>query len=204
MIERIAILGGSSVYTPEFVLSAISHNLNVKEIALVGREGAKLPTVAAFCQRLLDKSGFPAKVISTTDVAEGVSGAKYVLNGIRVGGMEGRIRDEKLPPKFGMVGDESLGAGGFANAMRTLPVIFEFAEIIERVNPDATFINLTNPMGIIVEALTRYSKLDVIGVCDLPGEYVKKVAEVLHCAPRRCLGRLYWPEPSRLDTGRES
>ncbi len=183
MIERLTILGGSSVYTPEFILSAISHNLNIKEIVLVGRDGPKLPVVGRFCQRLLDQSGYPAKVICATDIAEGVRGAKYILNGIRVGGMQARVRDEKTPPRFGMVGDETLGAGGFANAMRTLPVVFDFAKRIEHANPDAYFINLTNPMGILVEALVRYTKLNVIGTCDLPGMCIKGVAEVLHCAP---------------------
>ena len=179
MIERIAILGGSSVYIPELVLSIISHNLNVKEVVLIGREGPKLKLVAGFCQRLLNKSGFPAVIIATTDPSEGVAGAKYTLNHIRVGGMPARVRDEKLPPKQGMIGDESLGAGGFANAMRTLPVVLDLAARIEEVNPDTTFINLTNPMGVCVEALIKHSKLNVIGVCDLPGAYVKKMADLL-------------------------
>jgi 6-phospho-beta-glucosidase len=179
VIERIAILGGSSVYIPELILSIISHNLNVKEIVLIGREGPKLKLVAGFCQRLLNKSGFPSSIIATTDPREGVAGAKYTLNHIRVGGMQARVRDEKLPPKQGMIGDESLGAGGFANAMRTLPVVLELAEQIEAVNPDTIFINLTNPMGVCIEALTKHSKLNAIGVCDLPGMYVKKMAELL-------------------------
>lgn len=183
MIDRIAVLGGSSVYTPEFVLSLISHNLNVKEITLLGRPGKKLGIVTQFCQRLLNKSGFPARIIGTTNVVEAVAGAKYILNQIRVGGLRARLRDEKLPPKQGMIGDEALGAGGFANAMRTLPVLMDYAQKIEQTNPDAVVINLTNPMGIVVEALTRYSKLNVIGVCDLPHKYIKKIAEVLHKTP---------------------
>lgn len=183
MIERITVLGGSSVYTPELILSVISHNLNVKEIALVGREGPKLPLVARFCQRLLNKSGFPATIVSTTDVEEGVSGANYIINNIRVGGMEARLRDEKLPPKYSMIGDQALGAGGFANALRTLPVVLQMAEVIERVNPEATFINISNPMGIIVEALIKYSKLNVIGVCDLPVIYIQKIARLLSRDP---------------------
>lgn len=183
MIDRITILGGSSVYTPEFILSIISHNLNVKEIVLVGREGPKLGIVAKFCQRIVGRTGFPVTISSTTDVAEGCKDAQYILNCIRVGGMRARTRDEKLPPKLGMVGDESLGAGGFANALRTLPVVLDIAEKVEQVNPDAIFINLTNPLGVVVEALTKYSNLKVIGVCDLPGVCVKQVAEVLHCQP---------------------
>ena len=179
MIERITILGGSSVYTPELVLSVISRNLNVKEIVLLGQEGKKLQLVANFCQRLINKSGFPAIVTASTDVQEATIGAKYILNHIRVGGMEARMRDEMLPPKYNMIGDENLGAGGFSNAMRTLPVLFEMAEKIEAVNPDATFINLTNPMGIVVEGLINYTNLKVVGVSDLPGTYMRKIARVL-------------------------
>jgi 6-phospho-beta-glucosidase len=183
VIERIAILGGSSVYIPEFILSVISHNLNVKEIVLQGTSERKLTLVSRFCQRLLDKSGFPATVIPLSDVGEAVAGARYILNHIRVGGLQARLRDEKLPIKHGMVGDETLGAGGFANAMRTLPVVLDYAAKIESVNPDAILINLTNPMGICVEALTAHTKLNVIGVCDLPGTYVKKVAKIVRKEP---------------------
>ena len=179
MVERITILGGSSVYIPEFIFSAVSHNLNVKEIVLFAPEGRKLDIVAAFCQRLVDKSGFPVRVRPCTDIRQAVTGAQYVLNHLRVGGMQARMRDEILPPKMDMVGDEMLGAGGFANAMRTLPVVLEYAACIEEVNPGATLINLTNPMGIIVEGLIRYSGLNVVGVSDLPGAYARKIANVL-------------------------
>lgn len=183
MIERITILGGSSVYVPELVLSIISHNINVHEIVLMGRKGPKLPLVVAFCQRLADKTGFPVKISGSTDVTESVQGAKYIINHIRVGGMQARHRDEIIPPKHGMIGDETLGAGGCANALRTLPTVLKYAELIEQVNPDAIFINLSNPTAIIVEALSKYSNLNVIGVCDLPGTYIKRVADVLHSTP---------------------
>jgi 6-phospho-beta-glucosidase len=179
VIDRISILGGSSVYIPEFVFSLISHNINVKEICLIGRPGQKLQLVSHFCQRLLAKSGFPARIISTSNPEEGFMGAKYILNHIRVGGLAARARDEKLPVKYGMIGDETLGAGGFANALRTLPIVLDYARRIEAVNPNATFINLTNPLGVIVEALLMTSKLKVIGVCDLPQTTVLKIAELL-------------------------
>jgi len=185
MIDRIAILGGSSVYIPEFVLSVISRNLNVKEIALFAPASRKLDLVAAFCQRLVDHSGFPARILGIADLEEAVRGAKYVLNHLRVGGMEARMRDEMLPPRMGMVGDETLGPGGFSNAMRSLPVIFDYAERIEAVNPGVTLINLTSPMGVVVEGLIRYSNLNAAGVCDLPGAYVKKVANLLQQEPER-------------------
>lgn len=183
MIDRIAVVGGSSVYTPEFVLSLIAHNIKVKEIVLIGRPGPKLPIVTAFCQRLLKRSGYPTRIIGTVDLAEGIQGAKYILNHIRVGGMRARLRDEKLPIRFGMIGDECLGAGGFASALRTLPVVFDIAHTIERVNPEASVINLTNPMGIVVEALNKYTGLKVIGACDLPGKCIKRLADLLEVSP---------------------
>ncbi|HIJ66194.1 MAG TPA: hypothetical protein HPP77_09630 [Candidatus Hydrogenedentes bacterium] len=183
MINRLAVLGGSSVYIPEFILSIISRNLNVKEIVLVGRPGHKLPLVTNFCQRLIDKSGFPAKVRASVELEEAVAGAKYVVNHIRVGGMKARLRDEKLPPKHGMIGDECLGAGGVANALRTLPVIFDYVQRIEQVAPNATFINMTHPMGIVVEALINYSTMNVVGAGDQPMAYIKKLASLLHRDP---------------------
>lgn len=179
MIDRIAVLGGSSVYTPEFILAVISRNLCVGEIALVGRSARKLKLVSQFCQRLMDRSGYPCKIIGTTDLEEGVAGAKYVLNNIRVGGMGARVRDEGLPPRMGMIGDEALGAGGVANALRTLPVVLDYARRIAAVSPDATFINLTHPMGACVEALAKHSPLRVVGVCDSARIYVRRIAALL-------------------------
>ncbi len=180
MIERIAVLGGSSVYIPEFVFSAVSQNICVKEIMLIGRSEKKLAIVAQFCQRLVNRSGFPLNIAYTTNMEEGIRGAEFVLNNIRVGGMSGRLRDEKLPPRYGLLGDESLGAGGISSALRTLPVLFDIARLVEKTAPNTFFLNLTNPMGVCVEALTKYTPLNVIGICDLPALLVKRVAEFLH------------------------
>jgi 6-phospho-beta-glucosidase len=205
VIDRIAILGGSSVYIPELIQSIISRNVNVKEIVLFGREGDKLPVVAEFCKRLIHQNGFPGTVVASTDLEESVTGAKYILNHVRVGGMKARLRDEKLPLKDGMIGDETLGAGGFANAMRTLPVVLDFVRRIEAVNPDCTFINLTNPMGIVMEALVSHSRLRCIGVCDLPGAYIKKVSSILHRDPSNLkvnyigLNHMGWIQDVRCD-----
>ena len=73
-------------------------------------------------------------MIPSTDLKSAVAGARYIVNHVRVGGMQARVRDEKLPPRQGMIGDESLGAGGFANAMRTLPVVLQMAAAIEKIN----------------------------------------------------------------------
>ncbi len=182
-MERIAILGGSSVYIPEFIYAAISRNLSIKEFVLFAPPSRKLEVVARFCQRLIDKSGFPAKVIPCSELAEAVAGARIILNHIRVGGWQARMRDEMLPRSFDMLGGDAMGPGGIANALRTLPIVFDYAQQIEECNPHAIFINMTNPMGIVVEALIKYSRLKTIGVCELPTVYCKKVAALLQNVP---------------------
>jgi len=205
VIDRIAILGGSSVYIPEFIVSLTSHNINVREVVLHGRPGDKLPIVADFCRRLVKRSGFPMEIHHTTEVEEAAENATYVLNHIRVGGMQARLRDEKLPPREGMVGDESVGAGGLGNALRTLPTIFEHAARIEAVNPDCVYLNLTNPLGIVVEALTAHSGLNVVGVCDLPATYHRKIAALLRRNPGEIyldyigLNHMGWVQDVRMD-----
>lgn len=183
MIDRITVLGGSSVYIPEFIVSLLTHNILVKELVLMGRPGDKLQVVGNFCQRLIDKNGYDTKIILETDAAAAVSGAKYIINHVRVGGMKARIRDEKVPPQFDMVGGESLGPGAVINLLRTLPVVFEFADIIQEVNPKAQIINMTNPAGAVVEALFRYTPLKVVGISDLPSIYIRKIAELLAREP---------------------
>ncbi|NLN91732.1 MAG: hypothetical protein GX130_00295 [Candidatus Hydrogenedens sp.] len=183
MIDRITVLGGSSVYTPEFLEALLSNNVLVKELVLLGMPGQKLDIVSRFCQRLVKRSGHLTEIIPETDPEKAMKGASYIINQVRVGGMKARIRDEKLPPQFDMVGSERLGAGAITNALRTLPVVFNFAQCAEAVNPKVRIINLSNPVGILVEALTRYTSLNVVGVSDLPGIYIEKIAALLGREP---------------------
>jgi 6-phospho-beta-glucosidase len=205
MIERFTILGGSSVYIPELLVSLLARNVVIDELVLYGRPGKKLQLVSQFCQRIVDRRGYMTRVIPSTDLEEAVRGAKYVLNHVRVGGMEARMRDEMIPPKFGLVGDEALGAGGIANAIRTLPVVFHFVEVLERVNPNALFINLTHPMSIIMEALIRYSSLRAVGITHLPSVYQKSLAHLLGVDNHRVTleyfgaGNLGWISDVKVD-----
>jgi 6-phospho-beta-glucosidase len=94
------------------------------------------------------------------------------------------MRDEMLPPRYNIIGSDTLGAGAIANALRTLPVVFEHARVIEQVNPNAVYINLANPIGILVEGLIKHTKVNAVGLCDLPGTYTRKVARLLGRSPQ--------------------
>ncbi|HOJ68121.1 MAG TPA: hypothetical protein PK379_13665 [Candidatus Hydrogenedentes bacterium] len=179
VIPRICVLGGSSVYVPELVNAIIARNLPVEEIVLFGHPGRKLETVAGFCKRLVNRAGYPTLIIPETDIRAAVRGAKYIVNQMRVGGMKARFRDESLPPQFDLLGSEQVGAGAVTNALRSLPILLEYARVIEELAPEAVVINMMNPVGIVVEALSRLTRLRVIGVCDLARKYRGRVATLL-------------------------
>jgi 6-phospho-beta-glucosidase len=177
---RLTILGGSGVATPEMVraLAAVSDRPSV-EIVLHGRTEEKLERVAAICQRLAAIASPPLRVRHTTDLAEGLGGADYVLNQIRVGGYPARQQDETFPQAFGIPGEETFGPGGMSNARRTIPVVLEACRVIERVAPEALLINLTNPSSFIQYAITRYTQVKVVGVCDSPVGLARWIAAAL-------------------------
>jgi 6-phospho-beta-glucosidase len=183
-LVRLAVLGGSGVATPELIRAlAARADRPALEVALHGRTPEKLERVAAACARLAARAQAPLAVRHTTDPAAALDGAQYVLNQIRVGGYAARRYDETFPQAFGVPGEETFGPGGMNNARRTIPVVLETARVIEQVAPEALFINLTNPSSYIQYALTRYSKVRVVGVCDSPVGLSRAVAAALGAPP---------------------
>ncbi len=114
-----------------------------------------------------------------TDRRVGIAGSTFVVSQMRVGGMAARERDEQLGREFGLIGQETVGVGGFANALRTIPVALDIAADIERLAPDATLINFTNPAGLVTEALCRHTDVTTIGLCNVPWSIKAAVARSL-------------------------
>ncbi len=112
----------------------------------------------------------------TNRIEEAVDGADFVISSIRAGGMEARAKDEKICNDYGLAGQETTGPGGFAMALRTIPVSLEYARVVEKYAPKCWFINFTNPAGLITQALLAHSSLKVIGICDTPAELFHQIA----------------------------
>ncbi|HOV33837.1 MAG TPA: 6-phospho-beta-glucosidase [Candidatus Hydrogenedens sp.] len=167
---KLAVIGGGSSYTPELVdgIFAQSENFLFEEIWLMDQNPQRLDINHSFSERLAQRYGSKCKIYKTTDVNEALSNARYVLTQIRVGQMQSRINDEKLGLKYGILGQETTGIGGFACALRTIPVILDIARTMEQICPDAFLINFTNPAGINTEAVIKYSKIRTIGLCNVP------------------------------------
>ncbi|ADU31053.1 6-phospho-beta-glucosidase [Evansella cellulosilytica] len=169
---KIAVIGGGSSYTPELIEGFIKNynELPVKELYLVdipeGEE--KLNIVGSLAKRMLEEADVPIELHLTTDRKKAIKGADFVTTQIRVGMLDARARDEQIPLKYNRIGQETTGAGGFAKAIRTIPVILDICKEIEELAPDAFLLNFTNPAGIVTEAVLKHSNVKTIGLCNLP------------------------------------
>ena len=167
---KICVIGAGSTYTPELVEGLIERagELPVRELALVDIDAERLDNLARMARRMFIAAGQDVVVTSTRDRREAIEGADFVLNQIRVGGQAARIRDEHIGRRHDVVGQETTGPGGFAKALRTIPVALAIARDIRELAPDAWMINFTNPAGMVTESLVRYGGVNVMGLCNSP------------------------------------
>lgn len=206
---KIATIGGGSSYTPELIEGFIKRyaELPVKDIYLVdieeGRE--KLEISGNLAKRMIEKSGLPINIHLTLDRRDAIKDADFVTTQFRVGQLDARIRDERIPLKYGVIGQETTGAGGFAKAQRTIPIILDICRDIEELAPNAWLINFTNPSGIITEAVIKHTNVKIIGLCNVPLGMVNNVAEMLGVSADRIyidfvgLNHLVWGRRVYLD-----
>ena len=169
---KIAILGGGGTRTPLLFqgLINLAKTIGLNEISLMDIDEKKLMLMGKVINSLLLKSGVDVRVTYTQNLKDCLRDSSFVINAIRVGGEHFRILDERVPLKYGLIGQETVGPGGFAMAVRTIPVVLKIAEAIHLTCPDAWLINFTNPSGIITQAIyTRSSHQKVVGICDVPG-----------------------------------
>lgn len=180
---KIAVIGGGSSYTPEIIEGFIQRHqeLPVKEIWLVDIEAGqeKLNIVGNLAKRMVEKAGIDCSVHLTLNREEALKGASFVTTQLRVGLLDARIVDESIPLSHGMLGQETNGVGGFAKALRTVPVILDIARDMERLCPDAFLINFTNPASIVTEAVQRFTAIKAIGLCNVPVNMRKAVGKIL-------------------------
>ncbi len=181
---KIVTIGGGSSYTPELIEGFIKRHgeLPVRELWLVdieaGRE--KLEIVGAMAKRMVQAAGIDCEIRLTLDRREALQGADFVTTQFRVGLLDARIKDEAIPLKHGMIGQETNGAGGMLKAFRTVPVVLGIVEDMKELCPNAWLINFTNPAGMVTEAVLRYGQWEkVIGLCNVPVMAVKTESALL-------------------------
>jgi 6-phospho-beta-glucosidase len=200
---KLAVIGSGSTYTPELV-SGLSR-LEVSDLALHDIDAERREVVGALARRMLDDQGYAGGFELTDDLDQAVDGADYVLVQIRVGGQEARLRDETVPLACGCVGQETTGAGGFAKAFRTVPVVLEIAERVrERAADSAWIVDFTNPVGIVTRSLLDAGHR-AVGLCNVAIGVQRACARLLAVEPEQVvvdqvgLNHLTWVRAVRVD-----
>ena len=204
---RLAILGGGGFRVP-LVYGALLRDHSpgrVTEVVLHDPDAGRLAAVALVLEQLGTRHTDPPRVVTTDDLDTALHGADFVFSAIRVGGLAGRTRDERVALDLGVLGQETTGPGGLAYALRTVPVAVDIAERTRRLAPDAWFINFTNPAGIVTEAMQSVLGDRVIGICDSPIALARRAIGALGLDPAATeidyvgLNHLGWLRALRVD-----
>lgn len=184
---KIAVIGAASSYTPELFanLAEPGCGLEVDQVVLMDPNRAKAAVLAQASARLVERMKRPILIKVTGERREALAGADFVILQIRIGGLAGRIRDEIMPRAFGLVGNETVGAGGFVSALRTIPTVLDIAQDMEKLCPEAWLLNLSNPAGILTEAVLKYSQISTLGFCNIPINTQYALGALLGAAPER-------------------
>jgi alpha-galactosidase/6-phospho-beta-glucosidase family protein len=172
---------GSGVRTP-YVLHGLAERereLGLTEVVLHDADPDRMKIMASLGAHLCRSWGASFAVRGEPDARAALAGSTVVFSAIRVGQERARALDEQIPLKYGVLGQETTGPGGFAMAMRTIPVMLEYARLISEVAPNALVVNFTNPVGVIMQALSDHTSVRAVGVCDGPIEMKRSVADFL-------------------------
>ncbi len=181
---KLGILGGGGVRMPAFVRAVLSGpGTAFGEISLYEPDAFRRDTTGRLAVEIAGALGRDGVVSVTPDVEEAFTGADFVFSAIRVGGDRGRVIDEEAALRRGLVGQETTGPGGCAMALRTIPVVLDYAAKLARISPRATLINFTNPAGIITQALSSHATLRAVGVCDTPSSTIERLGHFLSAEP---------------------
>ena len=204
---KLAVVGGGSTYTPELIegIARRSDRLTVDELVLLDIDPERLEIVGGLAKRMLDRLGWGGRLVLTGTQVEAIDGADFVLIQLRVGGQAARLVDETLPPKFGTIGQETTGAGGFAKALRTVPMVLAIAdEVGRRAAPGAWIVDFTNPVGIVTQALLDEGH-HAIGLCNVAIGFQREFAKRYGVEPERVelehvgLNHLSWERAIKVD-----
>ncbi|HEX9124477.1 MAG TPA: 6-phospho-beta-glucosidase [Actinomycetota bacterium] len=204
---KVSVIGAGSTYTPELVegFARRADRVPVEELVLLDIDPERLEIVGALAGRMLAKAGWAGRLRLTGNRDEALEGADFVIVQLRVGGQAARYVDETLPLRFGCIGQETTGPGGFAKALRTVPVVLELAELTaSRGARGAWFVDFTNPTGIVTQALLDEGHR-ALGLCNVAIGFQRRFARHFDVEPERVelehvgLNHLSWEREVRVD-----
>jgi 6-phospho-beta-glucosidase len=204
---KVTVVGGGSTYTPELVegLALWALRGGATRVCLQDIQQDRLHVIARFCSRMARNLNSNLVVETSADLEEAIQGAGFVVLQIRVGGQRARHEDIRMGLEAGLIGQETVGVGGFAKALRTVPIVLDIARKVRDANPEAWIINFANPSGIVTEAICRFATTRCVGLCNVPKEFQMEVARHMRVEPERValdwvgLNHLSWARKVLVD-----
>jgi 6-phospho-beta-glucosidase len=184
---KVAVVGGGSTYTPELVEGFVTRTdrFPVDELVLLDIDADRLTIVGALAERMMRRAGWNGTLRLADDRRAAIEGADFVIVQLRVGQQQARYRDETIPLEFGCIGQETTGAGGFAKALRTVPVVLELAELTAEIGASgAWFVDFTNPTGLVTQALLDRGHR-ALGLCNVAIGFQRHFAKRYGVQPDR-------------------
>ncbi|MFL5727254.1 MAG: 6-phospho-beta-glucosidase [Chloroflexota bacterium] len=204
---KVAVVGGGSTYTPELIegLAVRDDRVRIDDLVLLDTDPDRAEIVGGMARRQLARLGWTGNIQISGVLDAALDGADFVIVQLRVGGQAARFVDETLPPRFGTIGQETTGAGGFAKALRTVPVVLDIAEKADRLAaPGHWIVDFTNPVGIVSQALLDDGHR-AIGLCNVAIGFQRRFAARFDVEPERVeldhvgLNHLTWIREVRVD-----
>jgi 6-phospho-beta-glucosidase len=190
---KLTFIGAGGVRTPLVIQSILNFQdrLPLDTVCMMDIDPERLELIKLACKPRLAK-GAKFNIEWTTDARKAIRGADFIVTTFREGSLESRVIDEQVPLKYGVLGQETTGPGGFAMALRTVPVILHYVELIKELAPDAWLLNFTNPAGILTEAITRVAGFEhAVGICDNPSAMMRAAAAFVHTDPDKLFPEYY-------------
>ncbi len=191
----ICIAGGGSTFTPGIVLM-LMNNLDIfpiRKITLYDNNAERQKIVGDACEILVRENGKDVEFAQTTDPEIAFTDIDFVMSHIRVGLYAMREKDEKIPLKYGVLGQETCGPGGIAYGLRSIGAIIELIDYMEKYSPNAWMLNYSNPAAIVAEATRRLRpNSKIINICDMPISIEDKIANCLGFSSRKDLDVMYY------------
>ena len=178
---KIGVIGGAGVRTVIFINGLLKRykKLNIDEVVLYDIDFEKLTIIGGLCRHVVKREGKDLVVREVNDPVEAIRGMDYIVTTLRVGGDHSRVVDESVALRNGVIGQETTGVGGFSMAVRTIPVLMDYCELIEKHAPEAWIFNFTNPSGLVTQALHSAGHHRIIGICDAPSSLKYRMCDKL-------------------------
>jgi 6-phospho-beta-glucosidase len=183
---KIAIIGAGGVRTPLIIKAILKRQekLGLTELALMDIDDGRLELIGALTAPLERSPDTKFHISRTTDPEATLKDADFVITTFRVGGIESRIIDERVPLEHAVLGQETTGPGGFAMGIRSIPVLLSYVSLMQEICPQAWLINFANPAGMLTEAVVRQSGWQrVVGICDGPATMHAFISAFLGAKP---------------------